>query len=282
MFEPIQQVFTDLREHLTRVREGVVSGGDYFHALALAESYNYLIELADTRTQQHPEVQRVPELRTLLLAHLMENADQHINVRNGTIFNESLLGSPRTLRDWQDAGYHIKRNAANYQSRLRYWQAIYDGAPVAFQERIQTEDIFAPKVYQSTLISPKGKIPRRPSNKQTGALVTYEEVIHKRNARYKATLIPWWHSLNYGTGGQGYPVSPGLHFVEDAERTVSLNVTRYIGLFDQFVSDVFADDALSSDTILVVESWLRRHIQITSAYIPIFDVARIISFGVPF
>lgn len=282
MFQEITAVIEDLHDHIAIVKRNVIFGGDYFHALALAISYNYLIELTDTRTQQHPEVQRVPSLRYILLEHLYENADKHINLQSDTIFNDGLLGGPNTLREWQDAGYHTGRSGANYQKRLQYWQAIYDNAPVQQQQRVSTnaDDLFG----GVTTTSVPHKIRKRPANKTTGIDVTYEDVILSRDVRYKAAtqLVPWWRSLNYGTGGQGYPVTGALHFIEDAERAVPARLTEYAGLFEAFITDVFDSDVLTQDDIFTVESWAKQHIQLGAEYIPSFDLARIISFGVPF
>jgi hypothetical protein len=283
MFEEITAVIEDLQTHIGIVKRNVIFGGDYFHALALAVSYNHLIELADTRTQTHPEVQRVPSLRYILLEHLYNNADRHINLQRDTIFDDSLLGGPRTLREWQDAGYHTSRTASNYGKRFRYWQAIYDDAPVQQQQqRIDTTpgDIFG----GVTTVSAPSRVLTRPRSRATGQIVTYEDVIRNRDVRYGATaqLVPWWRSLNYGTGGQGYPVTGALHFVEDAERRVPATLTQYAEYFEQFVNDVFNNDTLTQDDIHTVESWARQHIQLGAEYIPSFDIARITSFGVPF
>jgi len=294
MFDEIQSLIEDFQVHLGNVKRAVIFGGDYFHALALAEAYNLMISYADTRSREHPEVQRVPELRNILLQHFFENADRHINIRAGTIFNEQILGGPNTVREWQEAGYHARRSSANYEKRLRYWKSIYDGAPVIFQQRIPAqEEIFSTsgRIYQATFLSPQSKdpkkqgqanIPRRATNRATGNLVTYEDVIHSRNTQYGAQLVPWWRLLNYGTGGKGYPISPALHFVEDAERQVPAIIQKYMDLFETFVSDIFDDENLTGDDQLTVESWVRGRINIGPEYVPAFDVARIIAFGVPF
>lgn len=282
MFDEIVVTLNELHEHIGSVKRNVIFGGDYFHALGLAVAYNNLIELADTRTQTHPEVQRVPSLRYILLEHLYMNADRHINMSQDRIFNDSLLGGPRTLREWQDAGYHTARTQRNYPRRLQYWKAIYDNAPVQDQTRTSKDpnDLFGGVIIQST----PSKKRTRPVSKRTGAHVTYEEVILARDTRYGATqqLVPWWHSLNYGTGGQGYPTTGALYFIEDAERAVPSILARYIDLFEEFVSDIFGDDTLTQDDIFTVESWARQHITIGPEYIPSFDLARIMSFGVPF
>lgn len=286
MFKEVIDVVEDLHTRIAIVKRNVIFGGDYFHALALAASYNYLIELADTRTQQHPEVQRVPSLRYILLEHFYNNADRHINLQTDSIFNDSLLGGPRTLREWQDAGYHTSRTANNYQRRLQYWQAIYDNAPVQEQKRVSKDpnNLFG-GVYTT---SENSKKKTRPKNnlKTSGNTnhVTYEDVIRNRDTRYGETakLVPWWRILNYGTGGQGYPTTGALHFVEDAERTVPARLSQYAELFESFITDVFDSDTLTQDDIHTVESWARTHVQLGAEYIPSFDLARILSFGVPF
>lgn len=284
MFDEVNVVIGGIRKHITAVQRNATYGGTFFYALALATSYNYLIELTDERTAQHPEVQRAPTLRTILLEHLHAYALQHINLARGTIFDDGLLGGPRTLREWQEAGYHTSRTASNYEKRLRYWTALYDGAPVTFQQRVNTPgEIFnAQRTYQSSFISPKSKIPGRVQNKYSKADVTYEDVIRSRDARYNETirLVPWWRSLNYGTGGQGYPVTPALHFIEDAERAVPSNIARYSNLFEQFLSDAFDNELLdNANTQTIVEEWAQAHIQPGKEYIPSFDIARRLAFG---
>lgn len=282
MFDEIIVLLDDIRAHVGIVKRNVIYGGQFLYALALATSYNNLIQLADERTQDHPEVQRVPTLRLTLLEHLYLHVFNHINLQKGTIFDDGLLGGPRTLREWQEAGYHTSRSAANYPKRLRYWKSLYDGAPVTFQQQVNTPgNVFSTqRTYQSSFISPKSKIPGRVQ--RNGADVTYEDVIRSRDTRYAETvqLVPWWRILNYGTGGQGYPVSPALHFVEDAERAVPGNVAVYMGLFEQFVSDTFDNE--SDDTQLNIEKWAQTHIKLDKEYIPSFDIARRITFGVPF
>jgi len=282
MFEEIVAVVQELHEHIGIVKRNVIFGGDYFHALGLAIAYNNLIELADTRTQEHPEVQRVPSLRYILLEHFYRNADKHINLQRDTIFDDSLLGGPLTLKEWQNAGYSITRTQGNYPRRLSYWKSIYDNAPVQEQTRVSTnpEDLFGGVTIQ---YSPSKKR-LRPVNKYTKQVVTYEDVIRDRDTRYHATaqLVPWWRALNYGTGGQGYPVSPALHFVEDAERAVPRILAQYATLFEEFIADIFGDETLTHDDIYTVESWARKRVKIGAEYIPSFDIARIMSFGVPF
>jgi len=289
MFEEIVATIEEFHSHIGSVKRNAIYGGAFFYALALADSYNYLIQLADERTQQHPEVQRVQSLRTILLEHFYVHVYDHINLNRGTIFNENILGGPRTLREWQDAGYHTNRTASNYERRLRYWRAIYDNAPVTFESRVPSnENLFSTteKVYQSSFarVSKAGKvsIPGK-VNDRDGKQVTYEDVILNRDTRYGETIrfVPWWRSLNYGTGGQGYPASPALHFVEDAERAVPATLTKYAELFEQFMSDIFDDD-LHEDDQLVVESWVKAHISPSKQYLPSVEIARQIAFGVPF
>jgi len=285
MFEEVAAVVDELKTHIEGVKRISISGGNYFIGLALAVAYNHLIELVDTRTQEHVEVRRAPELRTILIDHLILNADKHINVQTGTIFNDSLLGTPRSLRDWQEAGYHARRSTSNYEKRLNYWKALYDNAPVAFQQRVDTPGkLFdTQRTYQSSFISPKGKIVGR-AHKKSGEIVTYEDVILARNTRYGETvqIVPWWAVLNYGTGGKGYPISPGLHFIEDAERHVPALIHEYEQHFEQFINDVFDRDTITTDDILTVEQWAYANIKIGTQYISAFDLARILSFGVPF
>lgn len=288
MFDEIIAFINELDLHISGVKRLALYGGMFFYSLALADSYNYLIQLTDERTQLHPEVQRVPSLRSILLEHFYIYAFEHIDVRRGTIFKDTLLGGPNTLREWQEAGYRTKRTAGNYERRLRYWQAIYDNAPVTFNTRVPSNnELFteAHKTYQSSFIGEsKGKLSIPGRVKKSGTDVTYEDVIRSRDIRYEETLkfVPWWRSLNYGTGGQGYPVSSALHFIEDAERAVPGRISAYEKLFESFMGDVFDSDTLDDDPQFVVEAWAKVHTSPSKQYLPSIEIARQITFGVPF
>lgn len=284
MFQEIQELIEDLQVRVGTIKRSAILGGEYLHALALAVSYNYLIQLADERCQEHPEVQRVPELRSILLHNLSENADRHIHIRTDSIFNPNILGTPKNIRDWQEAGHHTKRTASNYEKRLMYWKSIYDDAPVmiSHKSRADPEDLFSSVQHTSV---PSTEFSRLYT--KNGDRVTYEQVIYKRNLRYGATdtVVPWWQLLNYGSsfGGQdGYPNTPGLHFVEDAEKTVPTRIIQYVSLLDNFITDVFDSETLAQDDIIAVESWVGRRLRLGPEYVPSFDLARIMTFGVPF
>jgi hypothetical protein len=283
MFGEIEELVRDLRTFTRKAKSLAESAGRYFHAFALAQAYNHLIALADERTQQHPEVQRVPELRLVLLNHLMTNADRHIDLSTNRIFLATLLGSPQTLANWQEAGYHTARTKSNYPARLRYWRAIYDEAPVIYQHQVRSNNnaLFSEgRTYQSSFLSSKGKA-QKPE-------VSYEDVIRARNENYGeiANIVPWWTALNYGTntgGNAGYPSVPGLHFVEDAEREVPNFLSRAVDNIDRFMGSVIDDDVIRASDQSAIEYWAARNISTAGVeYLPSADLARIISFGVPF
>ncbi len=287
MFEEIEQLLADLRKKIESLGPAVAYAGDYFRALALAECYNKLIEFADHRTQQHPEVQRVPALRTVLLAHLISNADRHIDVRTERVFNPLLLGSPKSLREWQESGWRTKRSAANYRRRLKYWEALYDEAPIIHQERVRSgTDIFS----ERGAIYRRGKNVEKRVKNLTGDItkekVTYEQVIAARNTNYSATseLVPWWEALNYGTaftGIAGYPNVAGLHFVEDAEKLVPSTIRKYFNLFDAYVDHAFSAEI--KNPIYDIERWVNANMRLSGdEYVPLTELARIKTFGVPF
>lgn len=291
MFEEIDKLLLDLSKQVNSTRLAATYAGDYFRALALIECYNKLIEFADSRTQQHPEVQRVPELRTVLLAHLMANADRHIDTRTERIFNPLILGSPKSLRDWQESGWRTKRSSANYKRRLDYWKAIYDEAPLIHQQRVRSGGDLFGDIVQQAVFSTR-RISRRVKDLQGNIShkdVSYEQIIAERNANYSATseLVPWWEALNYGTaftGVAGYPNVAGLHFVEDAEKLVPSTINRYLNLFEAYIADVFVQDRIitSNEIMYDVERWIRPFIRSGNEYVPAADLARIVTFGVPF
>lgn len=286
MFVEIEQVISEIRGKINFINNLSVSAADYFHAIALVESYQELVILAAERTEQHPEVQRAPELRSILIEHLLRNADRHIDVGTERIFNPIILGSPRSLRDWQEAGYHANRTTSNYPSRLRYWQAIYDEAPRVSAKRIgTTSDIFSGIVYKVST-QPVKRRNKQLDGSYTFSDVHYEEVIADRIANYTATkqLVPWWEIFNYGStfgGLAGYPNTPGLHFVEDAERTIPTNLTKYLNLMEEFLGTVFTQDS-NQYTVSVIEKWLDSRVGQVDKVIPVKDIARIVSLGVPF
>ncbi len=289
--QEIDKLLRELRDRLLSVKSTIQYAGDYFRALALAECYNKLIEFADERTQQHPEVQRVPELRSILLLHLISNAERHIDVRTERIFNPLLLGGPKSLRDWQEAGFRTKRTASNYNRRLRYWKAIYDEAPIINQVKVPSgNEIFGAggSVYQSRFSTKKVALRVKDLEGNISHQdVSYEDVIHNRNANYSATskLVPWWEVLNYGStfaGLAGYPNTAGLHFVEDAEKLVPATLQQYLGMFDRFINDAL--DRTERDPISNIETWVasNRTVFSNNKYIPTADLARVLTFGVPF
>lgn len=291
MFEEVEKLLIEIHDKAIAVGSAATYAGDYFRALALADCYNKLIEFADERTQQHPEVQRVPELRTLLLSHLIKNADRHIDARTERIFNPLLLGSPKSLREWQESGFRTKRTAANYNRRLAYWKAIYDEAPLIHQVKVTSgDDLFSGGIAYQSKFSTK-RISRRQKT-LAGTIehhdISYEDIIHARNTNYSATneLVPWWEVLNYGStfaGLAGYPSTPGLHFVEDAEKLVPTAIRRALSLFDQYMDYVFSLRGFTKGSAMLnIEQWASTKISSNNQYIPAADLARILTFGVPF
>ena len=268
--------------------------GTYFKILALVESYNMLIKFVSERTQTHPEVVRVPELRDILLDHLYTNADDHIDIAAESIFNIHIVGTDSTVRHWQEVGYPMKRTPKNYSKRLEYWKAIYTGEAVKVNERQKKEknhkmsprtgeNIFGPVVEYNKPVAYEVHVKDR-----SGKIVTYEDVIKSRNEKFSATkkLVPFWIPLNYGTDSgvqAGYPAVPGLHFVEDAERTIPSNIAKYAALFELFMVDMLDNyEKINSDGFSAVEQWSKRHIHIDDAGIDAFDFAREHTYGVPF
>lgn len=225
----------DFRKKLDSVSRSVHGYGQYFKALALVDSYNQLIRLADERLNTHPEVARVPELKTILINHLTTQYTKHIDVRNEKIFNPNILGSEFALRQWQDAGYRTRarRTSKNYYKRLQYWKSIYDNQPMKVPISTSNENMGT-----ATLKKRSSSFPRTGDDifggvqgtlfyevrvkDRSGSIITYEDVIRKRNLGFGAatnTLIPFWVVFNYGSdvGIQpGYPATPGLHFVDAA------------------------------------------------------------------
>lgn len=291
----------DLRKRLENVSQSVYDYGYYFKALALADSYNFLIKLADERTSQHPEVVRVPEMREILLQHLRTSYNQHINLEHEQIFNPTILGGEFALRQWQEAGYRPKarRTTKNYYTRLQYWKSIYDNQPMRVQlasanKKYGTatltnksspwprtgEDIFGPaqsRLYYEVRVKDR-----------SGQIITYEDVIAKRNLGFGATtnkLIPFWIVLNYGSDFSiqpGYPVTPALHFIEDAERTIVPNTAKMADAFSEFMLYILEAEDTARTDFTIVEAWARSNVKLTQGTLDPSAVALDLVYGLPF
>ena len=238
----------------------------YFKALGLASAYNNLINITDKKTITHPEVQRVPEMRTLILEHLRANADQHIDIDSETIFNETVIGNPADLRSWQNAGYKTRRTPSNYENRLRYWVAIYDEADLL-------------KITGEAL--PEGHASSGRVKSKDGQVVTYEDVIAERINNYSFTVqeVPFWYPLNYGTmfgANPGYPNVAGLHFVEDAEK----QIPRYLNKFSQYLEDYLLDSInriSDGQERMPLQSWIRKNIRFGKEYMSSARIADVLT-----
>ena len=277
MFDFLTRELEELKDDVYFIKRLATFAADYFEARSLAVAYNRLIEYADDGMRQHPEAQRVPNLRYILLEHFILYADKHIRVQDGRIFNPAVLGSPMSLGDWQEAGYHTKRTTSNYPRRLRYWKAIFDQEPVKVEtSRTTGEDIFGPV---SKMIESRGRTPS----------ITYAEVIERRNAYYGDVTknVPWWMVFNYGSnafGRAGYPSYPGILFIERAEQQVSSIRSQHLTAFDRMMGE-----ALSSSDVYIgaseetfVSAWAKSHLPRVESYIDPDDMAMTLAFGVPF
>jgi len=286
--------------NVARLGRSVPSYGHYFKALGLIDAYNYMITLFDERSKTHPEVARAPELRSILLEHFHANAHKHIDLSSDRIFQDALLGIESTVRIWQNAGYPSRRTTANYPKRMMYWQSIYEGRPIKVPANRKPgqkakgppkprtgEDIFGPRPTQ--VDKPATDLYYEVSVKdRSGSLVTYEDVIRKRNTNFGVSpngLIPFWIVLNYGSdrGSQpGYPPTPGLHFVEDAERQIPDKLSLYANFFSRFMLDALDSIDEASKDFTQVDQWSRSHIKMNTDHVNPFDFALEFAYGLPF
>jgi hypothetical protein len=286
---------SDFSRGIRKLSDSVTLYGHYFKALALVDAYNLLISYADERMNGHPEVARMPELRDVLLKHLYDNPHKHIDLATNRIFNHILLGTESTVRQWQNAGYPMNRTPGNYGKRYLYWQSIYTGQPVKVpiaRSKKKTspkprtgKDIFSsdPHYTQQALYY-EVQVKDR-----SGSIVTYEDVIQKRNTRFGVNpngLIPYWVVLNYGSdrGSQpGFPATPGLHFVEDAEREVPSKLSLYAHLFERFMVDSLdMIEDISDNDFTHVDTWAKSNVNLNKGGVNPFDFALEASFGLPF
>lgn len=291
---------SDFRKKLTNMSLSLRGYSAYFKALALADCYNYMIQLIEDRTSTHPEVIRVPELRSILVKHFIDNYALHIDVQQDRIFNPNLLGSGFVLRQWQEAGYRTrsKRTTRNYFQRLRYWKSIYDNEPI----RVNL-DVSNQAMGTATLKKRKYPLPRTGDDlfgdlqqklfyeirvkDRSGNIVTYEDVIKKRNAGFGSSvykLIPFWIPLNYGSDAgmqAGYPAIPGLHFIEDAERTIPQRLSQMADHLPDFALYLLDLESTQKD-FSVVQNWTSSHISLTKGPLDAHAVAIDIAYGLPF
>lgn len=288
----------DIRRRVNHMRVQLPVAAAFFKTVALVSAYNYMLGLIDERVSQHPEVQRVPELKHILIAHFLAYPDRHIDVRHDRIFQPNALGTVGTLRAWQNAGHPARRTTNNYPKRLEYWKAIYNNEPMRIVRKppkgVKTsprprtgDDIFdsPPPEDARNVLYELGRVHDR-----FGNIVTYEDVIYKRNLYFSGTdkLIPFWMPLNYGTDvgqQQGYPAVGGLHFIEDAERKVPEYLSRYAVAFERYATDSLTNPEFSSNSELNnLMSWTTKYNFLTfqDEYIPTIDYAVKLAYGVPF
>lgn len=291
---------SQFRERLTNMSFSLREYAAYFKALALADRYNYMLQLMDERAGQHPEVTRVPQLKTLLLQYFIQNYATHINVREERIFNPGALGTLMTLQQWQEAGYRTrsKRTTKNYYQRLQYWKSIYDNQPM----RVHI-DVSNKAMGTATLKKQKYPLPRTGDDifggrqqslfyeirvkDRSGNIITYEDVIEKRNLGFGAAtnkLVPFWLPLNYGSDAglqPGYPPTPGLHFIEDAERTIPRALSDMSSHFPRFMLYLLDNETTARD-FTIAERWSSENIRLSDGALNPYAVAIELAYGLPF
>jgi hypothetical protein len=218
---------------LSALADGNAIAG-FFKALGLVWAYQNMIYLAEVGLKTKREMKRMPSQYEQILTHFIENYDLHIDVATGRIFNPDVIGGEDELRDWQQAGHPMKRTAGNFPERMRRWKAIYDRKP-----------------FVVTRVAPKGQLKPGQTRKanlmmktyKLDAVPEYEDIIRRRNERYPAAAynVPWWFVMNYGTDGPtgwGYPETGGIHFVENAEKTIPFHLDRALVMYEWFTLDV--------------------------------------------
>jgi hypothetical protein len=230
--------------------KGIGSAVDFFKALSLVWAYQTMIYYAERGLNSHPEVQRAPELRDLLLDHLVKNYVKHIRPEVNQIFNGAIVGTTSTLRGWQEAGYFMKRTRRNYPQRLRKWRALYDNTDYIVKRKKAKVTVDESGNTKSEQYANLGRV-----RDKDGNIVTYEIVIQRRNSQYGPTkvLVPFWLVLNYGSNGYrglgvGYPSVPGIFFVENAEKRIPEYQARALRLYEAFAFEVLTKEKQGSST----------------------------------
>jgi len=252
------------------LRENVQFTTRFFHALALAQAYDRMIQEIEQRTRGHPEVARVPELVQIMIDHFKLYASEHISIERNEIFNPDFVGTIATLEEWQQAGYPLERTAENYPWRVRVFRAIWSGTPITIVlNRVSKRG----KPFKQRLtFTPRSPVTRKPTS--------YEEIIRSRNSSYGDVVryIPFWFPLNYGTSGvgtnPGYPSVPGLHFIDVAEQYVELYRRQSLLLMGRYYGDTLTHLEFEPP-----EEWARSHVSFRSSHIDIFSLARQVTDG---
>jgi len=274
--------FKNLRIKTNDIIRELPNISNYIKAVCLLIAYNTMIRLADTRMSNHPEAIRAPSLRYAIVGHFTRFVTRHVSLSQNRIFDDLVLsGSNRLLQSWQESGYRTRRTANNYRTRLVYWQAIFDESQPIIAKRVpsKSEDVMSKPHYRIKVLD---RVRRH------GKIVTYEDVIYDRNSRFAEVveLVPFLMPFNYGTSfgsRPGYPNVPGLHFIEDAERSLSnwLRIGR--AWLDEYLLDTFINNkSTSSDVYGNLLNWVSAKRPKHEEYISIEDYARELSFGLPF
>jgi len=207
--------FSDILKDLRKTVRAVPSVYRYFIAYGYGVWYNRFAENAAVSFTNIEEVRSGNYvLLDAFIAHLIDNWQEHIDIKEGTFFKKKLAGDVTDLLNWQEAGYSISRTPKNYIFRLNKWKTIYEGKDIQITTKKGDKKII----------------------KYDG--VDYKKVIENRQREYTISKVPFWFTFNYGSDGshtprEGYPARGGTFFYERTESEVDY-------IFDK-ITDCFSD-----------------------------------------
>lgn len=229
------KLFESLTKTVKNLESRAIDVGSLFKHAALAAAYDDMIDIAANSLRNHPEVERAPELYYFLLQHFKKYYKLHIQPSKNDIFNEEIIGTVQTLREWQEHGYQTLRNDANYKKRLAGWKRLYT-------------------------VGLKGN--------------SFESVISKRNKGFPVEAkLPYWIVFNYGsfTGGRdGYPSYPGARFVEKGRAQIPSRIEQAKKAFDTLYANQLRDERVLPPEFPLVVATVFGH----GNHIDIYKVAR--------
>jgi hypothetical protein len=234
----------------------------FFKAVGFLWTYQYMVTLAERALARHPEAKRVSLHAESVIGALWADPLAHINIDDGTLLNESVIGSFTDLVEWQRSRWPIK--SANYPERLKRWISIYDETPMMVEVGKKSRKI-ANRARKKAGEPERAAVfmPIRIKDKDTGELITYERVIKERydSIAGQADLAPFWFVLNYGTAPfgkrSGYPVVKGAFFVEKAEQKRAVYLERAARYYARFALRVLTVQRQHADAA-DARDWLHR------------------------
>lgn len=242
--------------------------------------YNDFIDFSYRAIRKHPEdVKSKHQLSNGFIKHLTDPivAIQHVDVREGRIFDPDVAGGLNDLINWQSDRPHysltegksspvrrLTRKPDTHEVRREIWKVIYDMGGKVKNYSVQIE-------YYS-----KGELTERWFDLRD--IPSYQEVISERMKYYRSSYekAPYWYPLNYGTflsSGDGYPTHEGLAFLEEFNQRGPGRYLNFIAeQFEKWINLYLDGQTTSSDPL---DSFIKSKVG-KGGYIKIFDFTRVL------